>query len=112
MFRINNIKISENLTDDAVFNKIIKKYKIDSSDIISWKISKKSIDARKKNNIHFVYSIDFDLKNEKKYKNLVKVDEIPLPNINVNIIFDSAPVIIGAGPARFVCCSYINKKWY
>ena len=58
MIRISNIKIYEDISDDKVINIVLNKYKIKQEDIILCNISKKSVDARKKDNVHYSYSID------------------------------------------------------
>ena len=75
MLRINNIKIRDDISNKEVFEIAIKKHKINLNDIIEWHISKKSIDARNKNDVHYNYSIDIKVKNERKYKKLEKVKE-------------------------------------
>ena len=64
MIRISNIKIYEDISDEEVFNLVLKKYKMLKENIKEWYISKKSIDARKKDDVHYSYSIDMDVKNE------------------------------------------------
>lgn len=114
MIRINNIKIKENLSNEKVLETAIRKYKINNTEILEWHISKKSIDARKKNDIHYTYAIDLKLKNEdiyiNKYKNISKIKKSMSPNITVKISSSSRPVIVGAGPARSICCTYIYSK--
>ena len=83
MLRINNIKIFEDISDEDVLKIALEKNKIHKNDIINWQISKKSIDARKKDNVHYNYSIDITVKNEGKYKKLQKVKEFTLPNIKI-----------------------------
>ena len=65
MLRIGNIKVNyktnQNLSIKNKLNKIFKQ------DIENYKIVKRSIDARDKNNILFVYTIDASVKNEDKY---------------------------------------------
>ena len=68
MIRINNIKIRSNLSNDEILEHAIKKNRINKYDIIDWHISKKSIDARNKDDVHYTYSIDLEIKNENKYK--------------------------------------------
>ena len=109
MLRINNLKIRDNLSTSEVFFIAIKKASIKKDDVISWKISKKSIDARKKADVHFIYSIDLNLKDEKKYlmhknKNLEKINDIRFPDYKISkkCLKDSSqkpPIIIGAGPS-------------
>ena len=72
MLKINNIKIYEDLTENDLLKKIIKKYCIKSDDIIDWHITKKSIDARKKADIHYNYSVEIEVKNEEKYPKIDK----------------------------------------
>ena len=86
VLRINNIKIFEDISDEDVLKIALEKNKIHKNDIINWQISKKSIDARKKENVHYNYSIDITVKNESKYKKLQKVKEFTLPNIKIKHI--------------------------
>ncbi len=99
MLRINNIKIFEDISKEKVLKIALSKNKINKSDIINWKISKKSIDARNKNNVHYNYSIDIEVKNENKYKNLTKISETKCANIKINCTLFNRPIIIGAGPS-------------
>lgn len=99
MVRITNIKIYENISNEEVFKIAINKYKINRNDILSWQISKKSIDARKKDDVHFNYSIDLKLKNESHYKKLKPIKEFKMPKINLNNKENKKVVIIGAGPS-------------
>ena len=98
MLRINNIKIFEDISNEEIFSIALKKNRINPKDVINWHISKKSIDARKKDNVHYNYSIDIEVKNENQYKNLTKVKDFEFPKIKINTTFNKRPVIIGAGP--------------
>ena len=68
MIRIRNIKIRENLKEEEILKKVILKNKIKPEEIEEWHIHKKSIDARKKDDIFFNYAID--IKTRKKKTNL------------------------------------------
>lgn len=101
MIRISNIKICEDISNEEIFYIVLKKYKISKEDVLEWNISKKSIDARKKDNVHYSYSIDIKIKNEHKYlknKNISKVKEFNNTKIQLNLNKSTRPVIIGAGP--------------
>ena len=67
MIRIRNIKLLiEEDNEENLLKKVSKKLRINN--INNYKIVKKSIDARDKNNIYYVYELDIDT-NEK-----VKID--------------------------------------
>lgn len=102
MFRIDEYKVFENISDEKLFEKVIKKYKINKRDIISINIIRKSVDCRKKDNIHFSYSFALELRNEEKYTYLKKYNQ---PEIKIENHRDSkySPIIIGAGPAGLFC---------
>lgn len=108
MYRINNIKIRENISNDEILLRSLKKFNIPRSDVDYWRIYKKSIDARDKNDVHFVYTIDIECKNKKLCSNLIKIDERDFARIDVGFKakFDNRPVVVGAGPARIICCIY------
>lgn len=99
MIKITNIKIKADLSDDELFEKIYKKYKINKNDVTERRIIKKSIDARNKADIFYNYSVELECKNENKIKNLQIVKKEEPFKIIVNRKSSKRPVIIGAGPA-------------
>ena len=117
MLRI-TIKIRKDLTENEILGEVCHKHHLHIEDIQDWHIVKKSIDARNKEDVHYVYILDIDVKNEQKYsktKNiqivkkeqnygLLKKSNHTHPytlNSNSNITYKASthPVIIGAGPA-------------
>ena len=72
MLRVSNLKV------DVIKNNhrdvLVKKLGIKDSDLISYKIHKKSIDSRNKSQVFYVYELDIELKNEDKYLKSKKVD--------------------------------------
>ena len=99
MIRLNNIKIRENLSDAEVFKRAIAKNKIKQEEVKEWNIYKKSIDARKKDDIYYNYSINVKLKDVKKENKFGKVKEEKWQEIEVKRNSKYKPVIIGMGPA-------------
>lgn len=92
--KFSNINVFEDITDDELLTKVCKKNKINKSQISSWHITKKSIDARDKSNVHYNYSVEVFLDGEESNlseENLLKVENTKK--------FDKNPVVIGAGPA-------------
>lgn len=99
MYRLKDIKIRENISDIEVFKRAIKTYGISESKVKRWRIFKKSIDARNKADVHFVYTIDIDTDDSKIISRLTKVDEISFPKITNRRKSKYRPIIVGAGPA-------------
>lgn len=104
MYRLENIKIYEDLSEEDVLRKACDKYKINFKDVKDYIIFKKSIDARNKENIYYNYTIDIEYIGEKKLKN---VKEVKKENFKLDIDIKrksmQKPVIIGAGPAGLFC---------
>lgn len=110
MLRISNIKIRKDISNYDVFEIAIKKKHIQKSDIVDWHISKKSIDARNKEDVHYNYSIDLKVKDEKRYPKIEKVKKYIFPTITVKNKFEKRPVIIGAGPAGlFAALTFVQN---
>lgn len=102
MYRIENIKIREDLGKEELIEFICKKYRISKEDIISWSIYKKSVDARDKNDIFYNYTIDIETNNKIQHAKIVEKQEIKLVNLCSNPS-KVRPIIVGAGPAGIFC---------
>lgn len=104
MLRLENIKIREDLNVNDIVKLACEKNKIDFKDVKKYTIFKKSIDARKKEDIFYNYTIDVLVNNESKYKKIKHIDE-EIENIVIkkNRKSDLRPVIVGAGPAGLFC---------
>lgn len=119
MIRINQLKLPIDHTKEALWSKTAKTLKIPVKDIRSLKIIKQSIDARKKEEIHFTYCIDVETANETSVIHRAK-------NVNVTIAEKKEyhfpepgtekllgrPVIIGAGPAGLFCGVMLARNGY
>lgn len=107
MIVINNIKIRKDLSDNEVFEYTINKNKIKKDNVINWNISRKSIDARNKEDVHYNYSIALTLKNESKF-NKVKIPNIP--EINPSNLSKKRPIIVGSGPSGlFAALTFVQN---
>ena len=102
MIRINNIHIPLDYSEDTVKKKVCRELKIRDSAIKSVCLFRRSIDARKKDNIYFLCSVDAELfSNEaqavKKCKNaaLVKPYNYEIPDWKGG----ASPLVVGTGPA-------------
>lgn len=108
MIRVKEIKVS--LKTEINLNKeIAKKLKIKENEIIDYKIYRKSVDARRKDNVCINYIIDVNLKNEDKFADL-KIEKIDVDlNIVCNKKIEKPPVVIGAGPAGLFAAYVLAK---
>lgn len=102
MIRVNNVKLKINHDEEAINKKICKILKISSKDILSCCIAKKSIDARDKSEIKFVYSVDVEIENEDEYLNIKDISKIEKYEYTIKSSTRKPvkrPVVIGCGPA-------------
>ena len=105
MIRINQIKLPVGHREEELVNKISKVLKINKTSF-TYRIAKKSIDARKKPQLFYVYNIDVDCSNEGEVikkcrdKSVISVKEkkYVMPDLG-DIELMKRPVIVGAGPA-------------
>lgn len=115
MIRISNIKIYKDISDEDVITTTLNKYKIQKEEILSCCISKKSVDARKKDDVHYSYSIDLKLKNENKLlksKNISFIKETAFPKFDIKKSKKLNPIIVGAGPAGlFAALTFIQNGY-
>lgn len=119
MIRVRQIKCK--LEEDINDIKIIcsKKLKINVNDIKDIIIRKKSLDARHKPNLYYVYEVDIKINNEDKIlKNnkdnnvLRSPDEKYLFKVTGKKVLKNKPIIVGAGPAGLFCAYYLSKYGY
>ncbi len=107
MIRLSNVRLNVKRNDNEVLSKAKKILKLSDEEVKSIEISKYSIDARKKSEIKYVYSVDLEvvpkaLKKCLKNKNVVEVKEYSY-QINKANNTSVRPIIIGAGPAGLFC---------
>lgn len=112
MLQVDNIKIYKNISKDELFDLVISKYKINKNDIESMYIAKKSVDARDKKDVHYVYRVNINVLDENKYPKLNKVKDIEPIVINKNRNSNYNPVIIGSGPSGLFCALTLVNNGY
>lgn len=98
-YRFNNIKMPLNADEKAVLSAVRDKFGALSLDNL--RLVKKSLDARHKDNLFFVYAAEFDcadLLPENADLTAMSVQE-KLDYSKLNVCFKSRPVVVGAGPA-------------
>jgi uncharacterized FAD-dependent dehydrogenase len=118
MIRVRQIKV-EVTKNDTLKEEIAKKMHIPISDILHYSIQKQSLDARKKEEIYYVYEVNVEIVNEKKYllKNKNK-DIFVSPDTTYQvpkkgtIPLKNRPIIIGSGPAGLFAAYILAEQNY
>lgn len=113
MLQISQVKfhVNDDFNIENAKKKVAALIGITTNDFTSFKIIKKSIDARKKPDIFYVYSFAFALKNIDENKLISRNKRVSLAIYNeVKYEFEKCtsnivnrPVIIGMGPAGLMC---------
>ena len=119
MIRVSQIKVYYTSAPDMVFEKTAKALKIKPNQIQKLHIVKRSIDARKKPDIWYVYMVDVLVEKEeevlKRAKNpnaiLYNEKEYSFPRSG-NMPLNHRPVIVGTGPAGLFCGYFLAKAGY
>ncbi|WP_071396310.1 NAD(P)/FAD-dependent oxidoreductase [Bacillus tuaregi] len=104
MLRISNIKLRADFEpskeNELLAQKIQKILRVKLDKILSFRISKKSIDAREKHNVRLVYSVDVEMENEKVYLGIKDVSSYePMEYTIKKTQKTTRPVVVGSGPA-------------
>ena len=106
MLRINELKLPLNHPELALRAEILKRLGIGEGDLESFSIFRRSIDARKKDAILFIYSVDVEVRNEAALQKRLKHDKhIGLtPDMEYRFVAQAPatlkerPIVIGTGP--------------
>ena len=104
MIRIGNLKAPLGMEADLPLALALKKLKAEKSAVTSWRVSKKSVDARDKGDVHFVLSVDVQIKNEdeilKRLKPGTAAKVQPVMGLQVirRVYSGPRPVVAGFGP--------------
>ncbi|MDD6214381.1 MAG: hypothetical protein PUB42_04280 [Firmicutes bacterium] len=107
MYRIDNIKVP--LGREITADDIAKKASIGREHIKSYKIRRKSVDARRKSNVHYVFCTDVETDVK-----LCGFDEVT----EENYIFptgkprENRPVVVGAGPCGLFAALMLSNGGY
>lgn len=114
MIRVRQIKV--NVDEEVSLKKLAaKKLGISVSEIVDLKINKRSLDARKKPILYYIYEVDVTVVNESDILlNNKSVDVLKTPNekfeINVSSKVSRKKIyIIGSGPAGLLCAYTLAK---
>lgn len=119
MLRIPQLKLPMTHSEADLKNAIRKELRI-PEDTFTYTIKKRSIDARKKQELHFVYAVDVALPQKVERQLLAKSKGklLPAPDEEYRFLptgslpMPQRPVVIGAGPAGLFCAYFLAKHGY
>lgn len=118
MIRLRQVKLSVNAKDELK-KKCANRLNINIKNIKSLKIIKRSLDARKKPNLFYVYEVDIDVENEEYIlKNNKDNDIFKTPvekydfKVTGDIKLNNNPIIVGSGPAGLFCAYLLSLNGY
>lgn len=108
MIRVRQIKVPIDIdTKEELTKKTSQKLKCKPLDIKDYKISKKSLDARHKPNLYYIYELDITINDEEKIlkKNInnndiskTPIEEYIIPHLGTEKL-EYRPIVVGSGPA-------------
>ena len=117
--RINNIGLSIDEDMELLESKAAKKLGVSNRDFIDFKIIKESIDARKKNDIRFNYTVDVTLENEETLMKKIKDKDVRLEEdceiLNIALgekKLNNPPVVVGIGPSGLFAALILARLGY
>lgn len=121
MLRVNQVKIKTEHTEEQLRKKAAEMLHISQQDILDMKIVRQSIDARRKPEIFYSYSLDVKVKNEDRVLHRFRGREsqvsaqqpffytFPKPGKKT---WEHPPVIVGMGPAGLFCGYFLALHGY
>ncbi|MBE5851724.1 MAG: FAD-dependent oxidoreductase [Lachnospiraceae bacterium] len=119
MLKINQIKCKVGHNESELLHALAKKLRINIHEIISYEIIRRSVDARHKPDLYFMYTLFVSLKNEKtvlqRFKNNTDISKEEKTSFSYSVTGDvplKQPVIIGAGPTGLFCALELVKHGF
>ena len=125
MYQIDRINLEPPIKNEIeqLRKAVSKKIHLDVTEPTDLHIVKKSLDARKKPELRYTYTLAFDLKDKKAAQRLLKknskgVSEIreyqpkvyELPQVSIQEMTDKQrPIVVGSGPAGLFCAYVLAK---
>ncbi|MDO4623277.1 MAG: NAD(P)-binding protein [Eubacteriales bacterium] len=119
MIQLSQLKLPVEHSEQELQDKIIKELRIRREDLKRFRILKRSIDAREKPKLYYVYSLAAEISGEKKVLGNPRIRNVSayrepkyqFPDPGSRSL-KHRPVIIGSGPAGLFCAWILAKKGY
>ena len=119
MIQITQLKLPVTHTEEQLENKIRKMLRLSEGQELTYRITRRSVDARERPDIRFVYTVVCDVPGEKKilfrnrHNNIASVSEtVYRAPESGDIFLPHRPVIAGSGPAGLFCAWKLAEWGY
>ena len=113
MILVRNLRLGINEPEDKLKKLAARELNVPEREILSLKITKKSLDARKKNDIHWLYAVAVEVKSDERVlkksrsKNVCAYESFTydIPKLTAQ----KRPVVVGFGPAGMFAALVLAK---
>ena len=118
--RLTNLRRPVEADEQELLSVIASELKLNSTEIASWKILRKSLDARARHDLEYVYSLALEIPDAARSNRLFKqVRDLDLfepkpfqdPPAGENAL-EHRPVVVGSGPAGLLAAYYLATRGY
>ena len=125
MYQIDRVRLIPPIANETeqIRKAVAKRIRVDAKILTDVTIVKRSLDARKKPELKYSYTVAFDLPDKKTAQKLLKKDakgqseirlyepkDYPLPEAGICLNSESErPIVVGSGPAGLFCAYVLAK---
>ena len=120
--RISNLRLPVAVPEAELPKHLARRLGLSSSDLGSWRILKKSLDARSSTDLQFVYTTLVELPEEVTRASRIPFTQSPDIQLFEPVSFDDAlpgsvplaerPIVVGSGPAGLLAAYYLALKGF
>ena len=119
MLQINEVRVPVGAGEEHLKKKVCHMLGVQESDLLSFRVAHRSVDARRKPDLFFSFTVRVELDDEKRFlkrnrhKNIMSIDIKPyhFPGCDAprGIL---SPVVVGSGPAGLFCAYVLSLHGY
>ena len=119
MIRISQLKLHPDHSEKELLQKLAKTLRVSEHEIVNYEIKKQSVDARKKPDLFYVYTVDVSVLNEVQVMKKQKENNVSIAKDTTYAfratgqnLMSQHPIIIGSGPAGMFCAYLLAEHGY